>query len=285
MYEAENSVDRRSDPALRHYLTSIGRYDLLTKEEEVELTRRIRRGDGEAIDRMVNSNLRFVVSIARQYMDRGLSLLDLIAEGNLGLITAARRFDERRDFRFVTYAVWWIRQGIRTALQDQTRTVRLPANRQRQTSGLHRTVRAIEQQKMRSAREEEVAEALDLQPRVLARIRAAAAPTVDLNATSGDDSPALAETLPDTNAESALDGLNRNLLSRELDDALTELTSRERGVLRAYFGIDSGEPESLESIGRQLDLSRERVRQIRNAAFAKIRRGSCSERLVQYLVN
>jgi RNA polymerase primary sigma factor len=283
MYEVENSLDRRFDPALRHYLSSIGQYALLTKEEEADLARRIRTDDKDALDKLINANLRFVVSVARKFMGRGLSLLDLIAEGNLGLITAARRFDERRDFRFVTYAVWWIRQSMQTALQDLTRTVRLPANRLRQTHGITQAIRSIEQTSMRAARDDEVAELMELNPFVLARIRAASAPNVNLDAPTGSEAPLLSETLPDPDQETAHDMLSNDFLASDLKAAMADLTDREQEILRSYFGMGTAEPRSLDAIGKSFQLSRERVRQIRNSAFNKIRNGTTGKRLAHYL--
>ena len=216
-------------------------------------------------------------------MDRGLSLLDLIAEGNVGLITAARRFDERREFRFITYAVWWIRQSIQSALQDQTRTVRLPANRIRQSHGVNKATRSIEQKKMGSARDDEVAEHLELKPFLLAKIKAASSSNVNLDQPSGEGAPVLAEILPDGDAESPFDAVARESLEADLARAVEKLSPREQSIIRSYFGLGVTGPLSLEAIAQTFRLSRERVRQIRNLAFAKIRNDIEGHLLAQYL--
>ena len=283
MYEVEQRQDLRNDPAVRHYLRSISRYPLLDKDQEARLARKARRGDKVALDDLVNANLRFVVSVAKRFQGRGLSLMDLIAEGNVGLITAAKRFDERRDYRFVTYAVWWIRQAIQTALQDKTRTVRLPANRVRQIPQLVQTERRLEQARMGSVHHSELAEALSLTPDKVASLKAAGVPHLGLDAPLGENEGTLAETLADPAAELPETTLSRRQLSRHLDLALENLDERERNIVEQYFGLNRSSEASLEHIGQALNLSRERVRQIRNRAFAKLRQSLQGPALAEHL--
>lgn len=283
MYEVELSHDRQQDQALKHYLHTIGHYKLLTPQQEVELARRVRSGDQAALDEMVNANLRFVVSVAKKFQGRGLSTLDLIAEGNVGLITAARRFDERREFRFVTYAVWWIRQAILTALQDYTRTIRLPANRSREAIKMARLERKLAQERQATLRDDEIAEMMDLDPSQVNNIRAANRPHLDLNRQNTDDQPSLSETLADPEALLQNHLLEQRSLRQHLKNALKNLDPREQHIIERYYGLGHADCLSLETIGKRIGLSRERVRQIRNRAFAKIRESAEGGILAEYL--
>ncbi|MBU0743314.1 RNA polymerase sigma factor RpoD/SigA [bacterium] len=284
MYEIELSSDRREDASLQHYLQTIGKYKLLTKEEEFELARRIRGGDKDALDHLVNANLRFVVSVAKKFLNQGLSYMDLIAEGNIGLITAAKRFDERRDFRFISYAVWWIRQAIQKAIAEQTNTVRLPINRTQQAQRMKKASRRLEQLHHRKATEEEVAAELGLTLRKMNQIRNASRPLASLDESVFDDeSISLAETLADPDEKTPEEYLLTGEMLLEMRQALEKLTPRERSIIIRYYGLGDDEPASLETIGQDIDLSRERVRQIRNQALGRIRHAVSGGRLLDYL--
>ena len=283
MYEVELSRDRREDPSLQHYLQTIGKHNLLTKEEEFKLATMIRGGDKAALDKLVNSNLRFVVSVAKKFMNQGLSFMDLIAEGNIGLITAAKRFDERREFRFISYAVWWIRQGIQKAIAEQTNTVRLPINRSQQAQRMKRLNQKMEQEQQRSIDEGELAEAMKLSPRKLGQIRAASRPLISLDQPMYDDTVTLADVLADSDDVIPDQGYVGGELVAELDDALGLLSPREKDIITRYYGLGAQETASLETIGQDIQLSRERVRQIRNQALNKMRQQGHGERLVDFL--
>lgn len=283
MYEVELSSDRREDPSLQHYLQTIGKHRLLTREEEFELATRIRNGDKLALDRLVNSNLRFVVSVAKKFLNQGLSYMDLIAEGNIGLITAAKRFDERREFRFISYAVWWIRQAIQKAIAEQTNTVRLPINRSQQAQRMKRVSQKLEQKLQRNVAEDEIAEEMELDPRKMNQIRAASKPLVSLDKSLYDDDVTLADTLSDPEDQTPDDKFVAGELMEELNNAMGLLSPREKDIVMRYYGLGSGGTASLETIGQDINLSRERVRQIRNQALSKMRQHGHGDRLVDYL--
>ncbi len=284
MFEIELRSDRREDSSLQHYLQTIGQYKLLTKEEEFELARRIRQGDKEALDQLVNANLRFVVSVAKRFLNQGLSYMDLIAEGNVGLITAAKRFDERRDFRFISYAVWWIRQAIQKAIAEQTNTVRLPINRTQQAQRMKRAARKIEQRHHRKATDEEIAAEVGLSQQKMDQIRAASRPLASLDDSLYDeDGITLAETLADPEAQTPEERYVNEEMVQEILGALDTLSDRERSILVRYYGLGDEQPASLETIGQDINLSRERVRQIRNQALRKIRQAVAGGRLADYL--
>lgn len=283
MYEVELSSDRREDRSLQHYLQTIGKHNLLTREEEFELARRIRQGDKAALDKLVNSNLRFVVSVAKKFLNQGLSYMDLIAEGNIGLITAGKRFDERREFRFISYAVWWIRQAIQKAIAEQTNTVRLPINRSQQAQRMKRVNQNLEQRHHRKIAESEIAEEMDLDLRKMNQIRAASKPLVSLDQPLYDDDVTLADTLADPEDLTPDQNFVVGELEQELTQAMAGLTDREKDIVTRYYGLGSVETCSLETIGQDIHLSRERVRQIRNQALAKMRQHGRGDRLVDYL--
>jgi RNA polymerase primary sigma factor len=283
MYEVELGSDRRADPGLQQYMRTISRYELLTRDEEFELARSLRAGVAGALDRLVNANLRFVVYVAKRYLNRGLGFMDLIAEGNTGLITAARRFDERRGFRFISYAVWWIRQAIQKAIAEQTNTVRLPLNRAQQAQRMKHIARGLEQRLQRPASPAELGAAMELSAEKLREIQAASRPLLSFNAHPYDDDWSLADSLADGNAPSPEERFLDDELRVELDSALGVLSDRERGVVVRYYGLGDRQPATLGTIGRGLSLSRERVRQIRNEALTKLRATGAAELLLAYL--
>ena len=271
------SITNRESASLDKYLQEIGKEDLITVEEEVELAQRIRKGDQRALEKLTRANLRFVVSVAKQYQNQGLSLPDLINEGNLGLIKAAEKFDETRGFKFISYAVWWIRQSILQALAEQSRIVRLPLNQ------INKAFSRFEQEHERRPSPEELAETLDLPAekvadtlRVSGRHISVDAPFVEgednslLDVLVNDDSPVADKTL-----------INESL-STEVERALATLTERERDIIRLFFGINCQEM-TLEEIGEKFGLTRERVRQIKEKAIRRLRHSSRSKLLKTYL--
>jgi len=270
--------------SLDQYLREISAYPLLTREEEAELARRIRQGDEEALDKLVRSNLRFVVSVAKKYQNQGVALGDLINEGNLGLIRAARKFDETKGIKFISYAVWWIRQAILQALAEQSRIVRVPLNR---AGALHRIGRrssVLLQELGREPTIEEIADELELSHEEVQRTLAISQGHLSLDApiTPGEDNRLL-DYLPDQFSPGPDDELYDRALSSTIEEALGTLKEREARILRLYFGLDGQEPMTLEEIGSLLGITRERVRQIKEKALARLRHASRSRYLETFL--
>lgn len=277
------SITNRESASLDKYLQEIGKYELISVEEEVELAQRIRKGDQEAIEKLTQANLRFVVSVAKQYQNQGLTLPDLINEGNLGLIKAAEKFDETRGFKFISYAVWWIRQSIMQAINEQSRIVRLPLNQVSSLSKYNKAVAEFEQKNQRRPTPEELAKLLDLpKEKIMDTMRVSGRHvSVDAPFADGEDN-SLLDVLENGDSPVADRGLINESLSKEIDRAFSTLTERERLILKLSFGI--GMPEmSLEEIGEKFGLTRERVRQIREKAIRRLRNTSRSNLLKSYL--
>ncbi len=265
------SITKRDGEILDKYLQEIGREEMLTPDQEVELARRIHEGDRKALDRLVRSNLRFVVSVAKQYQNQGMSLPDLINEGNLGLIKAAEKFDETRGFKFISYAVWWIRQSILQAMSEHSRIVRLPLNHVGSINKIHKAMAAFEQENQRRASPEEIAEMLDIPvEKVRESMRVSGrSVSVDTPFRDGEDGTML-DVMANEDDPGTDSGLNLESLSADIHRALAQLPEREREVLQALFGIGTREL-SLEEIGDKYGLTRERVRQIKEKALRHIK--------------
>ncbi len=265
------SITKRDGEILDKYLQEIGREEMLTPDQEVELARRIHEGDRKALDRLVRSNLRFVVSVAKQYQNQGMSLPDLINEGNLGLIKAAEKFDETRGFKFISYAVWWIRQSILQAMSEHSRIVRLPLNHVGAINKIHKAMAAFEQENQRRASPEEIAEMLDIPvEKVRESMRVSGrSVSVDTPFQDGEDGTML-DVMANEDDPGTDSGLNLESLSADIHRALAQLPEREREVLQALFGIGTREL-SLEEIGDKYGLTRERVRQIKEKALRHIK--------------
>ena len=277
------SITNRESASLDKYLQEIGKEDLITVEEEVELAQRIKKGDQDALEKLTKANLRFVVSVAKQYQNQGLSLPDLINEGNLGLIKAAEKFDETRGFKFISYAVWWIRQSILQALAEQSRIVRLPLNQVGSLNKINKAFARFEQENERTPSPEELANVLDLpKEKVSDTLRVSGRHvSVDAPFSDGEDNNLL-DVLVNTDSPNADRGLINESLSTEVERALATLTDRERDIIRYFFGI--GCPEmTLEEIGEKFGLTRERVRQIKEKAIRRLRHSSRNKFLKSYL--
>ncbi len=269
---------------LDQYLLEVNRYPLLAPAEELALARRIQRGDRKALDELVQRNLRFVISVAKKYRNRGLSLLDLIEEGNIGLMTAARRFDPDRGVKFISYAVWWIRQSILAALARQSRTVRLPLNRTGDLSRVVKSSASLRQELDREPTEEELAQTTGLSPRVVRSLVAVNTTELRLDAPlSRDGDRALVEQFVQKEAPDIEEEATRHMLRADLEKALERLSPRHQRVLRLYFGFDDGRERTLEEIGGMFGVTRERVRQLRDRALKHLHDGRSGQALKTYV--
>lgn len=278
-------VTNRETKSLDKYLSDIGRVDLITPEEEVELARKIKDGDALALERLTKANLRFVVSVAKQYQNQGLTLSDLINEGNLGLIKSAQRFDETRGFKFISYAVWWIRQSILQAIAEQARIVRLPLNRVGSLSKIGKTFSCLEQEFEREPSHEEMAKALDITIEEVQDTLSVSGKHVSMDApfSTEEDSGTLLDTLECDSEPKPDKSLINESLRKEIERAFSSLSLKEADILRYYFGIGMENNLTLEEIGEKLDLTRERVRQIKEKAIRKLRNTTKSRALRAYL--
>ena len=277
-------VTNRETASLDKYLQEIGKVELISAEEEVELAQRIKQGDKIALEKLTKANLRFVVSVAKQYQNQGLSLPDLINEGNLGLIKAAQRFDETRGFKFISYAVWWIRQSILQALAEQSRIVRLPLNKIGSINKINKTYAKLEQEFEREPNAEEIAEVLEITEQEVKDSMKNAGRHISMDAPLvQDEDNTMYDVLKSEEAPTPETELLYESLRKEIDHAISTLTQREQDVVRLYFGLNGSHPMTLEEIGEKFDLTRERVRQIKEKAIRRLKHISRSKILKSYL--
>lgn len=268
--------------ALHHYLEDVASSQPLSSAEEVELAVRIREGDQKARAKLIEANLRFVITVAYEYQNQGVPLVDLISSGNVGLITAAERFDETRGFKFISYAVWWIRQSILQTLAEHARVVRLPLNRVELLRRISRCKNNQKQEPSTRTAEEEIAEELDIPVEQVTDILTSGQRTLSLDTSLGDGENSLLEMMPD-NSQEAPDAMTlRNTLKDEISSALSTLDEREQKVIRLYFGLGGGTEMTLEEIGKQFRLTRERIRQIKEKALRKLRHPTRGRKLMPY---
>ncbi len=278
-------ITNRETASLDMYLQDIGRVELITADEEVVLAQKIKQGDQKALDKLVKANLRFVVSVSKQYQNQGLSLPDLINEGNMGLIKAAQRFDETRGFKFISYAVWWIRQSILQALAEQSRIVRLPLNKIGAINKINKTFAKLEQELEREPIAEEMSEILDILPEDIRETMKNQGRHMSMDAplSSMEDGGSMYELMENKHEASPDNELMLESLRNEISRALTSLTAREADVVKLYYGLSGGHSHSLEEIGEKFELTRERVRQIKEKAVRRLKHASRSKVLMGYL--
>lgn len=278
-------ITNRETASLDMYLQDIGRVELITADEEVVLAQKIKQGDQKALDKLVKANLRFVVSVSKQYQNQGLSLPDLINEGNMGLIKAAQRFDETRGFKFISYAVWWIRQSILQALAEQSRIVRLPLNKIGAINKINKTFAKLEQQLEREPIAEEISEILDILPEDIRETMKNQGRHMSMDAPLGtlEDGGSMYELMENKHEAAPDNELMLESLRNEISRALTSLTAREADVVKLYYGLSGGHSHSLEEIGEKFELTRERVRQIKEKAVRRLKHASRSKVLMGYL--
>ncbi|MEI6576135.1 MAG: RNA polymerase sigma factor RpoD/SigA [Bacteroidota bacterium] len=278
------SITNRETASLDKYLQEIGKEELITADQEVELARRIKGGDQIALEKLTKANLRFVVSVAKQYQNQGLSLPDLINEGNLGLIKAAKRFDETRGFKFISYAVWWIRQSILQALAEQSRIVRLPLNQVGSLNKISKESSRLEQRYERPPSSDELAEALDIPEDKIISAMKISTRFISMDAPiSPDEDTKFIDLFVNDDTPNTDNGLIRESLAREIQRSLSTLTEKERDVINLYYGIGMTHGLTLEEIGAKFDLTRERVRQIKEKAIRRLKHTSRSRLLKAYL--
>jgi RNA polymerase primary sigma factor len=279
------SITNRESQSLDKYLQDIGREELITAEEEVELARKIKQGDQRALEKLTRANLRFVVSVAKQYQNQGLTLPDLINEGNLGLIKAAQKFDETRGFKFISYAVWWIRQSILQALAEQARIVRLPLNQVGSLNKINKAFSKLEQEFERQPSAEELAEALEVPEDKIKESLNVSGRHVSMDAplSTSEDGGTLMDVMANSDSPKADHSLMAESLQKEIERSLSTLTDKEREIIRLFFGIGMNHGLTLEEIGAKFNLTRERVRQIKEKAIRRLRHTSRNKLLKSYL--
>ena len=278
-------ITNRDSKSLERYLQEVSKEEMITAEEEVELARRIRQGDEAALNRLVNANLRFVISTAKQYQHHGLKLEDLINEGNLGLIEAAKRFDETKGFKFISYAVWWIRQSILKAIGEQSRLVRIPSNRINDIRKIAETASELSQEFEREATEEEISELLDMDSGSVRNIISYSSKHVSIDAPLGndDENGSMVNMMADKEIAEPTDDLIHESLNKEIQMALSTINERDAEVIRLCYGLDGKSPMSIDDISEKFGISRNRVRQIKDKTIQKLRKSSNLRQLQSYL--